>query len=387
MSKSSQPNHKPSICFVALNAYNVLSGRKDIKHIGGAEVQQVRIASWLVRRGYSVSFVTLDHGQPDGINVNGVTVRKAYAAEAGIRGLRFVHPRWSSLWAAMSRANADVYYQRGLGIETGQVALWCYLHRRRFILAVTALINCDPQLLAHCEPRIERLFYRIGVRLAHAITAQTVTQQVLLLRNMGLSTILVRNCGWDMNNGASHEPPSIPHHGSMRVLWIGRIGKTKRFEWLLDVAERCPDINFEVVGTANSDSNYASSLMKRAARISNVKMHGRVPYSEMIKYYQSCHMLCCTSAHEGFPNIFLEAWSLGMPVISTFDPDGVIAANGLGLVAQDVKGIVACLKTMIQSPQIWLEASRAAKRYYQTNHTPEMCLPAFERLLLNVAGN
>ena len=86
----------------------MLSGREGFQHIGGAEVQQVRIASWLAERCYSVSFVTLDHGQPDGINVTGVTVRKAYAAEDGIRGLRFIHPRWSGLWAAMSRANADL---------------------------------------------------------------------------------------------------------------------------------------------------------------------------------------------------------------------------------------------------------------------------------------
>lgn len=387
MRKPSQPNYKPSICFVALNAYNVLSGRKDIKHIGGAEVQQVRIASWLVGRGYSVSFVTLDHGQPDGINLNGITVRKAYSAEAGIRGLRFVHPRWSHLWAAMSRANADLYYQRGVGVETGQVALWCYLHRRRFILAAAALTNCDPQLLARWKPLKERLFYRTGVRLAHGIIAQTATQQELFRRNMGLSTVLVRNCGWDMNNSASHEPLSIPNHDSMRVLWVGQISKVKRFEWLLDVAEQCPEIVFDVVCAANTDSYYASALINRADTISNVTMNGRVPYAEMAGYYRHCHVLCCTSAHEGFPNTFLEAWALGIPVVSTIDPDNLIVSNGLGLVAHDVKGIVTCLRKITQSSETWLKASRAAKQYYLANHTPEVCLPIFEHLLLKVVGH
>ena len=121
MSGYRQRNPKPSICFVALNAYNVLSSRKDIKHTGGAEVQQMQIASWLMNQGYSVSFVTLDHGQPDDVDIDGTRVFKAYAREDGIRGLRFIYPRWSGLWAAMARADADVYYQRGPECETGQV--------------------------------------------------------------------------------------------------------------------------------------------------------------------------------------------------------------------------------------------------------------------------
>ena len=386
MSKASQPNHKPSVCFVALNAYNLLSGRKDISHIGGAEVQQVRIASWLVRQGYSVSFVTLDHGQPDGMNINGIRVFKAYAIEDGIRGLRFIYPRWSGLWAAMARANADVYYQRCAGSETGQVALWCYLHRRRFIFAAANDSDCDSSLFA-LRSRKEKVLYRVGLRLADAVTVQTTTQQYLLRHNMGISTVLVRNCGWSHSNCTSNEQPAIIDRNLIRVLWVGRFSKQKRLEWLLDVAGKCPDIQFHVVGSKNTDSSsYAAALIQRAAGISNVKMHGWVPYEEMAKLYQECDILCCTSAYEGFPNTFLEAWSLGIPVVSVFDPDGVIATNGLGFVAQDVGGIVTYLREIAQSPKILWKVSYAARQYYLTHHTPEICLPLLEGLILNIVG-
>ena len=91
-------SRRPSICFVALNAYNVLSGQDDLTHTGGAEVQQSQMATWLAKQGYSVSFITLDHGQPDAVEINGIRIFKAYAAKAGIRGLCFVCPRWSELW-------------------------------------------------------------------------------------------------------------------------------------------------------------------------------------------------------------------------------------------------------------------------------------------------
>jgi glycosyltransferase involved in cell wall biosynthesis len=381
----SQPSRQPSICFVALNAYNLLSGREDINHTGGAEVQQVRVASWLVRRGHPVSFVTLDHGQCDGITLNGITIRKAYAKGAGLRALRFVHPRWSGLGSAMARANADVYYQRGGGNETGQVALWCRLHRRSFVFGAASDADCDPALSALRSGR-ERILYRIGLRLADAVIAQTKIQQHLLQQNMRVPSILIHSCCPTPSEGMPDVGPTSRSSSSMNVLWVGRISREKRFEWLLDIAERCPEIHFDVVGASNTDSEYASLLTQRAAGIPNVKMHGRVSHAEMVQHYQRCQVLCCTSAYEGFPNTFLEAWALGVPVVSTFDPDGAVAANGLGWVSQGAEDIVACLKQMARSSEIRLGASAAARRYYMMHHTPDTCLPPFEHLLWTLAG-
>jgi glycosyltransferase involved in cell wall biosynthesis len=381
----SSPDRRPSICFVALNAYNVLSGRKDVNHTGGAEVQQLQIASWLRQRGYPVRFVTLDHGQGDSIEIDGIKVFRAYAKTDGIRGLRFVHPRWSGLWAAMARANADVYYQRGAECETGQVGLWCRFHRRRFIFAAANDSDCDASLYA-LPSRAERWLYRLGLRLADAVTAQTTTQQDRLRKNLGAEAVVIRNCGRTSADPARRERPGVGAGEPLQVLWVGRISRQKRLEWLLDAAQKCPEVAFDVVGAPNEDSPYSSSVIERAAGVRNVRIRGRVPYAEMAQYYQRCHVLCCTSAYEGFPNTFLEAWNLGIPVISTFDPDGAIAAHGLGWVAQDVEGIISCLREVIRSPESWNRASQAARQYYLANHTPEACLPALEQLLLRVTG-
>lgn len=384
MRKHAYPDAIPSICFVALNAYNVLSGQNGIQHIGGAEVQQVRIASWLAQRGYPVSFITLDHGQPDGIDLGGIRVFKAYAKDTGIRCLRYFHPRWSGLCRAMTRADAGIYYQRGPECETGQVGLWCRLHGRRFIFGAANAVNCNQHLLSG-ESWRDRYLYRVGVRQADVIIAQTEQQQQQFRENMGRSSVLVRSCGWNLvdSPSARMSPPSS--EATMRVVWVGRISPVKRFEWLLDAAERCPDMVFDVVGAANAESGYASSLIARAAATANVRMHGRIPHSEMPDYYRRCSVLCCTSAYEGFPNTFLEAWSLGIPVVSTFDPDGLIASKGLGLVARDVQEIVASLRQMSRSAELWTMASTSAVAHFRDHHTPEVCLPQFERVLLDLA--
>ena len=381
-----QTDGKPTICFVALNAYNLLSGREDIGHIGGAEVQQVRMALWLAARGFPVSFVTLDHGQPDGVSIGGIRVFKAYSQGAGIRGLRFFWPRWSGLWHAMARANADVYYQRGAGCETGQVAVWCHMHGRKFVFAAAHDSNWHPGLLARNHSFKERILYRVGLSLADAVTVQTRTQQCMFERNMGLATVLIRNCGWESLGKASARPWVHSESAPLRVLWIGRISRQKRVEWLLDLAVACPSVVFEVVGGANSESSYEASIRKRAEGISNVRMRGRTPYAEMAQYYSRCHLLCCTSACEGFPNTFLEAWSSGVPLLSTFDPDGVISENKLGWVANDVCGLVSCLKGVITSPKDWIAASNRVIEYYQSTHTQEVCLPQLQDLLVETAG-
>ena len=50
--------------------------------------------------------ICLDYGQPDGTVIDGVTIHNLHEPDAGLPGLRFVHPRFTGLWAAMKRVNA-----------------------------------------------------------------------------------------------------------------------------------------------------------------------------------------------------------------------------------------------------------------------------------------
>ena len=100
---------RPHVCFVSPTTWPVLSGDSSIKVVGGAEVQQSMIAPALARRGYRVSMICLDYGQADGSVVNGVTVRNLHKPGDGVPGLRFVHPRLTSVWSAMKAVGADVY--------------------------------------------------------------------------------------------------------------------------------------------------------------------------------------------------------------------------------------------------------------------------------------
>src|SRR5687768_12826747 len=78
-----------SVCFVAPHAWPVLSGDRSIAVVGGAEVQQAILARLLASRGYRVSMICLDFGQPEKTTVAGVEVHRAFNMDHGVPVVRF----------------------------------------------------------------------------------------------------------------------------------------------------------------------------------------------------------------------------------------------------------------------------------------------------------
>jgi glycosyltransferase involved in cell wall biosynthesis len=367
---------------VANFAYGAMVGG-DRGHIGGVERQSSLMSRWLAARGHRVSLVTWDEGQQDGVVVDGVRLLKLCRQEAGLPGLRFFHPRWTSLNAALARADAAVYYQNCSEYVTGQVAMWAKRKGRRFVYSVANDMECEPSL-PDLGSRREKLLYVYGLRHARQIIVQTGTQQRMLREGFDLgSTVVPMPCPGPGED--EYVPPSPPAPGG-RVLWIARVAQVKRPDRLLDLARACPDLQFDLVGPL-SDGDYSAAIAEQAGRLPNVTVHGPAVRAQVSEFLRRAACMVCTSDHEGFPNSFLEAWSEGLPVVSTFDPDGLIATRGLGLVAEpNVASLEVSLRRLLGSPDEWTAASRAARRYYVDNHTLDQVMLRFEKLFLDAAA-
>jgi glycosyltransferase involved in cell wall biosynthesis len=341
------------------------------------------ISRGLTARGFRVSFVTLDHGQPDRIEHDGIRVYKTYSRDQGWPMVRFFHPRWTSLWAAMGRANADCYLQRNAGAETGQVAMWCRRNRRSFVFAAASVTDCDAQL-PYLKSRRERALYRYGLRHATRVVAQTNVQMEQFKRSFDIDPALIRSCSEDPGEpSALGQPQSV---GRPRFLWVGRFAAEKRGDMLLDLAEACPEYEFDVVGAANAAAACGGALEARADQIPNVTMHGRVPRAEMGRYYEKATLLLCTSAFEGYPIMFMEAWARGIPTVSTVDPDDVITTGSLGCVADSVPALKQVIDRLIGSKDRWRACAVNARRFYLNNHTIDSTVNAYERLLVGLSN-
>jgi len=242
---------KPRICLVAHFAYGAIKGGHN-GHIGGVERQTSLMARWFAHEGYTVSMLAWDEGQNDGIVIDGVRVFKMCRRDAGVPGLRFFWPRWTSLLSAMKRADADVYYQNCGEYVTGQVALWCRRHGRRFVYSVASDPDCDRQLPEMHTLR-ERILYRYGLKNADTVVVQSRRQQDMLQEGFGRDSVVIpMPCpgpSEDEYAGFEHE-----RNGSNRVLWIGRICEVKRPDRLLDMAESCSDLEFDLVGPSDGST-------------------------------------------------------------------------------------------------------------------------------------
>lgn len=370
------------VCIVGLKCYDLLTDAKVPRYLGGVEKQLVSLARGLVEEGLRVAFITYDHGQQDQEKLSGITVFKSFEPDGGYPGIRFVHPRMTLLWMAMKRVAAPIYLQMGAGTETGQVAAGCCFGAK-FVYLVASDADCDTELsmLSH---RRERILYRYGLRTADLVISQTQKQWHLLMDSFFQnSEVLPLPCTWGISPD-DYVAPSPAEPGKARILWVGRIIEIKRLEWFIDAAKQCPEMAFDVIGTPNVDSDYYAMIQERAQDVANLTMHGRVSAETIQELYEQASLLCCTSEIEGFPTTFLEAWNYGLPVVSTFDPDGIIYKNGIGCVVETMEELVASLKHLVGSPDEWRALSKISREFFCDNYTVEAILPNFMKLLERV---
>lgn len=371
---------RPSICFLAHNAHEALAGERQ-RHAGGIERQQATMATWLARNGWDVSMITWDDGSPTPEKLHGVRLVPLCRRDDGIPGLRFFVPRWTSLLQALRQASADLYYYNCGDLGLGQLMLWAGKRRNSVIFSVPSDPDCDARLPSLKSPR-ERLLYRYGLRQCDNVIVQTRKQRDMLVENFSKnSTILSMPCtGFEREKDVTARSPGDP----LRVLWIGRWSTEKRLEWVLEIAEQLPDVRFTVVGAPNTASAYADDLEQRAARISNVQVAGRVDYKDMGQYFHAADVLCCTSVYEGFPNVFLEAWSAGVPVVTTCDPDGLIQENRLGRQSDSLEGLREAIREYSESVGVLQEDGSRAISYFSEHHELDTAMRSFSEYFRDV---
>jgi len=351
-----------NICFLGMDNYPVLNPRHGNEYFGGESVQQTLLAKAYAALGYRVSMIVKDHGQPQGESIEGIRVWKTFAAGAGIPVLRFVHPRATSILSALERADADVYYQSCAGMETGLVAWHCKRRARRFVFRLAHDTDCIPgqQLIRFWR---DRKIYEYGLRRADFIAAQGTRQVALLRQNYGLDSSPI--------NMAVEEPATIDGPRDIDVLWVNNLRPFKRPGLLVELAARLSSRRIVMIGGAvpGNEALYAE-IQTLARRLPNLEFLGAVPYHEVNGYFARARVFVNTSEQEGFPNSFLQAWIRAVPVISFFDPDGLIAGVGLGEAPADIEGMTSAVERLLSSETDRALVAERCRRYALENYAP-----------------
>jgi glycosyltransferase involved in cell wall biosynthesis len=371
---------KPHVCFFAPSTWPILTSADGIPVVGGAEVQQSMIAPALVKRGYRVSMICLDYGQPDEAEVKGVTVYKAHKPDEGLPVVRFVHPRLTSLWGAMKRVDADVYYQRTAAVYTAWVAAFCRKHGRKSIYAGASDVDFIPGEQDIRYTRDKKLF-EWGLRRVDKVIAQNGVQADQLRDNYGLDSTVIQSC---------YQPPAgakCDRNGY--VLWVASVRPSKRVELVLEIARRMPQHPFVIIGGPDPDrksQEYFESLKAMAAAMPNVRMLGFMPFHEAEGYFNGARAFVNTSLYEGFPNTFMQAWARGIPSIGFVDTgskrDGVPVYDIVG----DVSEASWKLERLMRDDAAWERASRTVRAHFEDCHSVDAVIDRYEEELALLVG-
>ena len=331
------------ICIVGLDGYGLLSGEGDLRYVGGETVQHVLLARAWRDLGHDVSMIVYDDGQGEMREVDGITAIAAHRRHAGIPGLRFFHPRASKLVAALMAADAEVYYQSPAGAFTGITAWFCRMAGRKFIFRVASDSDCEKE---HSRIRLwrDRRLYDYGLKRADLVATQTAVQSNMLRANHALDSSVVH-----MMVESPRRTGAAPVK-DIDVLWVGNLRALKRPELVLELARQLPDVKFTLAGGPLPHPfgrTYYEDVKAAAARLPNVSMPGAVRYADSGAWFDRARVFLNTSSVEGFPNTFLQAWIRGVPVVSFFDPDGLIRRLQLGTVCASLDDMREAIRGLL----------------------------------------
>jgi len=363
---------RPHVCFLAPTTWPVLSDDVTIPVVGGAEVQQSMIAPALAARGYRVSMICHDYGQPEKAQVKGVTVYKMHAPDEGIPVVRFIHPRLTSLWAALRRVDADVYYQRSAAAWTGFLAAFCRKHGRRSIYAGASDVDFLPGQQDIRFAR-DRRIYEWGLKRMDGIVVQNPVQREQLKTHYGLDSTLIPSC--------YAPPPGAKCDRAGYVLWAATVRPSKRAETFLEIARRMPHQRFVMVGGPDRGRKaeaYYRGVIEAARAIPNIDVRGFVPFAQAERWFDGARVLLNTSLYEGFPNTFLQAWARSMPTVSFFDTGSRRGGEPVYDLVSDISEASWKLDRLMRDDLVWRDASQRVNAHFRACHSVDAVAERYE---------
>ncbi len=214
--------------------------------------------------------------------------------------------------------------------------------------------------------KFEARMYRLGVKMADHISCQNEYQFKAMKKKYP-----------DKNIFISHNPFRVkaPLKITEReyIAWIGNFRHAKNIPALADAAEKLPQYKFKIAGgNFEKTDTDAEEGLNKLKELPNVELVGYVSNSDIPDFLNKAYILLNTSRTEGFSNTFLEAWSVGTPVVSTenVNPDNLIRKHDLGAVSKSYEELPELIDNFIKTGK-HEELSENCYNYVLKYHDPE----------------
>jgi hypothetical protein len=373
------------VCFWG-DIAGALTGRTS----GGSELQVALLAKGLARGGHEVVCIDYETKQ-DFTTSDDIKVFRVPGWDKGIRAIRLFSHRLPQLYLMLKKQKADIYYCR-MRDFTHILAFWAARKNgSKLILAMASDLDAmsfKERLKYYYLPNRGGMWWLISgilneivhpwlLHKADRVFVQHEGQAQILLQK-GIKSTLFPNL-IDLT-----QLPVVLTPIQNDFVYVGWLDKRKGFPEFFDLVEKSPLSTFKVIGPPRDKTGFL--YFEKLKSYKNVSLLGELNHSETLLNIANSKALISTSPMEGFPNIFIEAWAYGIPVLSLYvDPGGVIKREHLGIVADgDLDRLQKSLTSTGRIDEFAKKAKSYVNKYHELNNDKiEKTSELFNAILVN----
>ena len=390
MNETKHTDKSIKVCFLALGAYSLLSG-KHSTYVVGPDVLQVLLAKELIKHNFEVTLIASADGRTRVEYLHGIEVITTMLQNhhKSFAGKVFNHILLAfSIWKALRKAKADVYFQQG-GV-LGIVELFCRLRKKQLVVSV----GSDAWVSSWSDwfkgkfkgfgfGLLMRFIYGLDIRLANTVIVMNEFQKTLLKKNFSKDGLLIKHHLPLTNRGTpiKAKPPV--------VLWVGTITEVKQPGLFLKLAEAVLEARFQIIGGFfPSERELYDRIKESAQRIPNLDFLGFIPFTEVNEYFEHAAILVNTSRVEAYPPFgFIQAWMNYAPVVSlNNNSDDILFRYRLGFHSRTFNQLVEDIRVLLGDEHLRQEMGENGRQYVEKEHNITNIVKQYTELF-NRVGN
>ena len=353
---------------------------QDERPSGGAAVQAYGWIRGLSETGHDISVLTDSKvTSPLKNECKDVKLVPLYDNKKGIRWLRWIYYRLPYIYRQIKKEKPDYLYQGIPGWQSFILGILCRFLSVKYVLRISNDYLLDNRIYRN-HSWVFRLFQTLGMRLSYCILCQNDYQLNIIRKKFpGKRTIKIFNpffLNQNVENGA--------YYSREYIAWIGLYQYQKNLPLLYAIASAMKDEQFCIAGKEGTNCDEETyCYLQKLKELPNVRFVGFLQREQVLPFLSKARFLLNTSHYEGFSNTFLEAMSVGTPIISNrnVNPDDIITKFELGIIYENLNDLIH--KYAFVQPEDYSEMSKNVRQYVSVNHDYKLLAKRLSNFLNN----
>jgi glycosyltransferase involved in cell wall biosynthesis len=350
---------------------------------GGAERVISNLGNYFYKRGYDVTMVCLNDAKP------------AYFLEEGIKIISLINTdRSEHVPYRIYYGGVTFFKLLNLLISEKPNCVVSFMTSANLWVGLTCTILGTPYLVSERvtpDYTVNRLNYFLR-RLSASIYSKS---KAIVVPSKGMIDGFRKNKSFRrlsnfevINNPVNQfiAPSFKSVYPRKFILSVGRLDHQKGFDLLIDAFAKLAisDVDLLILGEGDERNNLEHQIKKMNLN-ERVKLIGF--QNNLQDYYKQAELFVLSSRNEGYPNVLVEAMSLGCACVANdceYGPSDIIEheVNGLLVQVNNTKHLSEAIKRAMSDPVLKIKMSANAQLINQTN-SAQNTFAKWENLIQN----